>query len=92
MPSLYGDKFDFADREAVEEADVIAYSIGICSASVCVRKGLGRPDIETWMNLFHSTGIGSMWEITDDNFSNGDPNPCSCNIYPDSREHYLLHC
>jgi len=70
--------------------DVVCYAIGLCSMSACVKKGLGKVEIERQANAYHSTGI-SRWVITGDDFADGTPSPCPCHTHSE-REHYLLHC
>lgn len=72
--------------------DAIVYAIGLCSLGICVKKGFARDRIEESANLYHPTGISSRWEIADEDFADGNPNPSPCNTQPDEREHYLLHC
>lgn len=70
--------------------DFIAYAVGLVSMSVCTSLE-DTKEIERRANAWHPTGISSRWEIADEPFGTGEPNPCPCNIASD-RKHYLLHC
>ena len=68
-----------------------AYSVGLVSASAC--SSLSPEETEKQMNAEHPTGIGSDWTLADDEaFSTGQPNPCPCEISPETHTHYLFHC
>lgn len=70
---------------------VIAHGVVYCS--VCVPKDMSRLDIEQGTNLEIPTGISSRWKISNDKeFRTGQPNPCQCEQFPNSRLHYLLNC
>lgn len=68
-----------------------AYSLGLCSASVCT----SLPDDQATdrLNAEHPTGIDSRWSIADGpTFANGQPNPRPCDSWPDTHRHILFHC
>lgn len=74
-------------------SNLIAYSIGIVSASVCVSKELMHKEIESIMNTEHPTMISSKWSISKDKtFKGGESNPCVCEEHPETRLHYLMNC
>ena len=65
------------------------YALGLVCASVCTN--LSIEDAAKRLNLEHPTGISSRWAKADEAFSDGSPNPHSCE--KDSRlQHYLFHC
>jgi len=64
------------------------YSVGLCYASVCT-----DDDDATMLasiNLSHPTGVGE-WQIADEPFASGDPNPCPCN-HDAAKRHVLVVC
>ncbi len=71
---------------------LIAYSIGIVAASVCVDDTLTTEEIESIMNAENPTGISSKWQISKDKyFHSGETNPCVCEN-DTNRKHYLMVC
>lgn len=73
--------------------NLIAYSVGPLSASVCVRKDLGHNEIEALMNFTNPSGTENGWMISEDtHFRQGGTNPCPCDKYPEDRLHYLMDC
>lgn len=77
-------------REQAEPmADVVAYSVGLCFASVCT--ALSAAETTAYMHEHHPTGISSQWDISDEPFRTGEPNPCPCED-DKSRKHYLFVC
>lgn len=77
---------------AHEEPRVIVYSVGICAASVCAINDADADEVAAAVNAAAPTGISSKWEVSDEAFATGEPNPCPCNGRPESRRHWLLHC
>ncbi len=68
-----------------------AYSVGICSASVCT--SLSVKEATEKLNLEHPTGIVSDWHLSEDeNFASGDTNPFPCKDDPETHKHYLFNC
>lgn len=65
---------------------------GLVTMSACVPKDMSRETIEKEVNLENPTGISSQWAITEDDFADGNPNPCPCDREPEDRLYYLLHC
>ncbi len=74
-----------------EMEKITVYASGIVCMAVCVEVKTQREEIEREANRQLPTGIKSLWEITDESFDEGNPNPCPCNDSP-GRLHYLLHC
>lgn len=74
-----------------EENNVIVYSNGLVTCSVCVPKNLKRKEIERLVNKQHPTGVDSSWKIDKENFMTGEKNPCACNT-DENRMHYLMSC
>lgn len=71
--------------------DFIAYSVGLCNLSACVRKDMTREEVKAAANRNQPTGISSKWKIAA-KFKGGEPSPCPCNDHPKERLHYLLTC
>ena len=68
------------------------YSVGICYMSVCASNNISLDKIEMIANDRYPTEISHHWSIANEPFISGDPNPCPCDKFPDTRKHYLLHC
>ena len=73
--------------------DIITYSIGITSCSVCADNNLSIEEIVAYINETEPTEIDSKWEVSKDKkFKSGEANPCECDKFPNERKHYLLNC
>lgn len=71
--------------------DFVAYSIGLCYAGVC--SSLSPEETAERMNIANPTGISSPWKIAEDaTFESGQPNPCPCDMNPETHKHYLMSC
>lgn len=69
-----------------------AYSIGICTASICTDIK-DRKEIERVMNVENPTGIQSDWIISEDtHFLQGMSNPTVCEKQGKPFMHYLMEC
>jgi hypothetical protein len=68
-----------------------AYSIGICSASICT--SLPIEEAVKRMNDENPTFISSDWELADDEYflDNKNLNGCNCPDH-EGNKHYLLTC
>jgi len=76
-----------------KELDIHVYSAGVASLSVCYSKCTPLEDVTECVNREYPTGISSQWAPADSKtFATGEPNPCPCNIHPDTRIHRLFHC
>lgn len=66
-----------------------AYTVGVCSASVC--SSLPLEEVTAQLNREHPTGISSQWTHSKESFADGSSNPWPC---PDSpaNKHYLFEC
>lgn len=73
---------------------LIIYSKGLVSVSVCAVNELTPEQVEEMTNIEYPTGISSKWHISEDKtFKDGvSTNPCPCEEYPTKRKHYLLNC
>lgn len=81
-------------KPAIENTEGI-YSIvppGICMWSVCALNSLDVDEVMRQANMMSPTGISSRWQLSDDQFADGHPNPSPCDQLPESRTHYLLEC
>lgn len=73
----------------LEEIDV--YASGVCYCSVCVDREAAILEIAEILNREHPTGITSDWELANESFAGGEPNPCTC-PEDDGKRHYLFRC
>ena len=71
-----------------DPAPFMAYSVGLCYASVCTR--LSDDEATARLNALRPTGVGP-WRIADEAFADGSPNPSPCHDTPDHR-HVLFTC
>lgn len=78
------------DREAARE-QLVVYSQGLCYCSACASKELTREEVEALVNRLNPSGTSHAWEISEEPFASGAPNPSPCNDGP-GRLHYLLVC
>jgi hypothetical protein len=75
------------------EEKVIPYSIGLLSASVCAINSLTPEEVEAEFNRVSPSGTENGWKISEDkHFRQGNPNPCPCEQFPETRKHYLFNC
>ncbi len=73
--------------------EVIPYSVGPLSASVCADNSLTPDEVERIFNLVSPSGTTNGWKISEDTyFAQGKPNPCPCDQHPETRKHYLFEC
>ena len=70
--------------------DLEIYAWGLCHMSVCSK--LTCEETVAGANQVHPTGISHPWQLADEPFKTGEPNPCPCNFYPETHKHYLLVC
>lgn len=66
------------------------YSSGLIHSSVCAPSDWTKDDVEVWMNVQSPTGIDSRWEVREEAFRTGEPNPTPCN--QSGGKHWLLTC
>jgi hypothetical protein len=69
------------------------YALGLCYASVCT--STSNEDTTAYVNTKHPTGLDHGWEISSDtHFADGPhkPNPCPCDVHPDTHRHVLYEC
>jgi hypothetical protein len=69
---------------------VTVYSYGLCYASACASLDASREEVEDAVNASHPTGLENGWQVADENFSGGEPNPCPCS--EEGKQHWLLVC
>ena len=73
--------------------EIIVYSIGLCSASVCARNDMSIEQITNEINKRHPTGLNHGWKFAEgEKFAQGNDNPCLCNTNALTHKHYLFHC
>lgn len=70
--------------------DFEVYSNGLIHCSVCSSLSLEETVRRT--NLENPTGTSSKWELHNEKFRTGQPNPCPCNDNPETHKHYLMVC
>jgi hypothetical protein len=66
------------------------YAVGLVAASVCTSLADDRATAQ--LNLEHPTGVGPWQRSGDEEFHGGTPNPCPCNVWPDTHRHLLFEC
>lgn len=65
------------------------YADGLCYCSVCTN--LPAEKVADRANAENPTGTRTRWELSEDRFKTGEPNPCQCEKDPECK-HYLLVC
>lgn len=70
-------------------AGITIYRSGLCYASVC--SALPEDAVDAAMRAY-PTGVSSTWQRAGEAFATGEPNPCPCNVHPDTHRHYLYAC
>ena len=72
-----------------EDADFTVYTEGLCYASVCS----SLPVEEVVARMARRLSGVNAWALSKKvTFSGGEPNPCSCEDYPETRQHFLFEC
>lgn len=67
----------------------LVYSLGITHMSVCTADT--DDDMLAIVNAGYPTGLDHGWQIADEPFADGSPNPSPCGHDPELR-HVLLVC
>ncbi len=72
--------------------DVYEGGSGLCYLSVCSNEPIAETIAKA--NYEFPTGLHQRsWRLSpDERFKSGAPNPCPCNLHPDTHKHYLLEC
>ena len=70
---------------------VVIYSLGIVHASVCAPAAMEPAEVTEAVNAASPTGIRTAWELSEEAFATGEPNPAPCDTDP-ARRHYLFTC
>ena len=71
--------------------DFDIYSLGMVHASLCTT--LSNEEATERMNGEFPTGIGSDWQISDDEtFADGKEHPCKCEDSPETHRQILFVC
>lgn len=74
------------------EHEVTIYSSGLIALSACAEDSLTGEEVAERVNTLQPTGIGSSWEISQDEaFRTGELNPHPCETVG-GRQHWLLSC
>lgn len=73
-----------------ELKDFEIYSNGLCHCSVC--SSLSLEETLKRVNTENPTGLKNKWGLKCKFFATGEPNPCPCNISPETHKHYLFTC
>lgn len=71
--------------------DVNVYAGGVVCCSVCVPREMPREQVETEVSEENPTGLDHGWKISDEPFSDEQPNPHPCERDAE-RLHYLMVC
>ncbi len=76
-----------------EMEKVIAYSLGMFTASVCAVNDLTPQEVQDEFNRISPSGTENGWVLSEDtHFRQGNTNPCPCDKFPETRKHYLFNC
>jgi len=65
------------------------YSEGVMCACVC--SDLSQEEVIEHMKTRHRAGETLVWELSEEPFATGEPNPCPCDTLPGCK-HYLFYC
>ena len=74
---------------ADEDDDFTVYAEGLLYASVC--SSLGKEETVARMAR-RPSGVGGWMLSDDEEFPQGQPNPCPCDQRPGTHQHYLFGC
>lgn len=72
-------------------SDIIIYGAGARCYKLCAHKDTTLSEITAFINKENPTGLGHDWELSDEAFFDGSPNPGDCGELSD-RRHYLFKC
>jgi len=75
----------------METSTIDIYASGICYCSVCADREMSVLEITDILNHENPTGIERNWELSDEDFTSGEPNPSRCSG-DDRKQHYLFSC
>lgn len=74
-------------------SDVVVYSYGLLSCSVCAPKEMDIKDVTNAVNVQNPAGTTNGWVLSEDKtFRQGGPMPGPCDQNPKDRTHYLFNC
>lgn len=77
--------------EVIPYREVTFYSKGIVvHLSVCAPEAMTGEEVAERANKMQPTGVGP-WEVAEEAFRTGEPNPAPCNTEP-GHKHWLLTC
>ncbi len=82
-----GEEIERQYQEA-EGDDFKVYSMGLFHSSVC--SSLGEEETVRRMQSLPSGTIAGYSLAEDKAFETGEPNPCPCNVGPETHTHYLF--
>ena len=80
---------DRADQ--LDPGQVYTYALGLVHASACAPADMPPAGVAQAVNAAYPTGIASPWQISDEPFDGGEPNPSPCDTGA-ARLHYLMVC
>jgi hypothetical protein len=69
-------------------SELIVYSEGLCFASVCT--SLDDGELDRRMSARPATATHGWVRSTDPYFAGGQPNPCPCELQPETHRHVLF--
>ena len=72
-----------------EDKDFVVYAEGLLYLSVC--SSLPQQEVEARMRR-RPSGTKNGWGLADEPFRSGEPNPCPCDMKPETHKHYLFVC
>ena len=72
-----------------EDEDFVVYAEGLLYLSVC--SSLPQEEVEARMHR-RISGASGGWTLAEKLFRWGEPNPCPCDMKPETHKHYLFVC
>lgn len=76
----------------LESGRVYIYGLELACASACAPAAMPADEVAAMVNSQSPTGISSPWQVAEDPFANGTPNPAPCDQDAGGRRHWLLEC
>lgn len=72
--------------------DFEIYGTGLVYTSVCAVASMPAEEVARRLNEENPSGVMHPWTLAEENFRGGNPNPCPCDLSPETHRHYLFNC